>query len=217
MPLIYKKSIDKESFLGVWDITESYMDLISELSLSDEEFNILNSFKSESRKKQWLSYRVLIKHLVNLDMFFEMTYDEHGKPFLLKPDYQLSVSHSNNYSAVILSKKSFVGIDIEKIHPKIKKITSKFLNKKELKNINISKDNVDLEKIYAYWCSKEALYKLYGKKNVSLRKHIHINPFIYNETGNLSGEIISEQFSLYYKLHYFKIKEYMLSYLIKNK
>ncbi len=217
MPLVYKKSIDKGSFFGVWDITESYMELVSELSLSDEEFKILNGFKSESRKKQWLSYRVLIKQLVNLDMFFKMTYDEHGKPFLLKPDYHLSVSHSGNYSAVILSKNCFVGIDIENVHPKIKKIVSKFLNEKELKNIKLSERSDDLEKIYVYWCAKEALYKLYGKKNVSLREHIHINPFSYKETGNINGEIISKQFSLHYKLQYFKINNYMLSYLIKKK
>ena len=136
MPLIYKKSIDKDSFFGVWEITEKYMDLLSGLSLNNEEFDILNSFKSENRKIQWLSYRVLIKELINLDVFFEMMYDEHGKPYLLNPNYELSVSHSGNYSAVILSKCFHVGIDIEKIDPKIYSVISKFLNEKEQKNLD---------------------------------------------------------------------------------
>jgi 4'-phosphopantetheinyl transferase len=215
MPLIYKKSIDKDSFFGVWEITENYMDLLSGLSLNNSEFDILNSFKSENRKIQWLSYRVLIKELVNLDVFFEMTYDEHGKPYLLNPNYELSVSHSGNYSAVILSKRFHAGIDIEKIDPKIYSVISKFLNEKEQKNLDSGESA--LEKIYVYWCAKEALYKLYGKKNVSLKEHIHINSFDYSKEGEVQGEIISESFSLNYRIQYFKLNNYMLCYLLKEK
>ncbi len=215
MPLIYKKSIDKDSFFGVWEITEKYMDLLSGLSLNNEEFDILNSFKSENRKIQWLSYRVLIKELVNLDVFFEMMYDEHGKPYLLNPNYELSVSHSGNYSAVILSKRFHVGIDIEKIDLKICKVISKFLNEREQQKL-ISCES-ELEKVYVYWCAKESLYKLYGKKNVSLKDHIHINSFDYAKEGEVQGEIISESFSLNYRIHYFKLNNYMLCYLLKEK
>ena len=61
------------------------------------------SFKSEIRKKQWLSYRILLKKMISPHPA-SIEYDAFGKPYLKNSDLYLSISHSGDYSAVIVSK-----------------------------------------------------------------------------------------------------------------
>ena len=68
----------------------------------------------------------------------------------------LSITHSKEFSAVALSKK--VGLDIEIQQQKIKNLTSKFIiNHTEI-------DNYDIKNLTNIWCIKESTYKAFGKK-----------------------------------------------------
>ncbi len=55
----------------------------------------------------------------------DLFYDEFGKPHL-KDDKYISITHSFNFSGIIVSENK-VGIDIEKQRPIITKIASKFV------------------------------------------------------------------------------------------
>jgi 4'-phosphopantetheinyl transferase len=64
-----------------------------------------------------------------------------------------------------------VGIDIERMRPRIEKVRERFLHTEESASIN--KDKV-LEQLTLAWCAKEALYKLYGQRNLDFRENIRV-------------------------------------------
>ncbi|MCD6112847.1 MAG: 4'-phosphopantetheinyl transferase superfamily protein [Bacteroidales bacterium] len=221
MPLKYKKKINQDVLLGIWEITESENELLRNINLKEKEKDFFKSLKNSTRRKHWLSYRNIINSfLKNNDT--EIYYDENLKPHFLNLDYNFSVSHSGDFAAVILSKKNKVGIDIEQINPRVKKVITKFLNDYEIKNFN-SEENISIEKLYVYWCAKESLLKLYGKKNLDFKKNIIIQDFDYNKNTDinlLSGEIKADfkagDYKGEYILNYTKLINYMLVYVVEN-
>ena len=190
MPVEYIRKINKDIILGLWKITEDVGFFLSELNLSEKEIEILNSFVNENRKKHWLAYRILIDRLVNNNQHNEINYDENRKPHIKNSGFHISVTHTGNYAAAIISKTSSVGIDIEKITPRILKVKHKFLNKNELKS---SEDENALEYLYIYWCSKEAMYKLYGKRNLDFKENIFVEEFTVSAKGEIKGIIKTDK------------------------
>ncbi len=211
MPIILTKQINTNTLLAVWEITETTDYFLSKLILDKTESDIFKNFKSDFRRKHWLSYRLLIKELLNLKINLNISYDKYNRPYFTNSSLNLSVSHSGKYSAVIISKTQKTGIDIEKIHIRIKRITDKFMSKEEQNQI---KHSDKLEYLYIYWCAKEALYKLFEKKNIIFKKNIIISPFIYKETGFIKGKIKINDFEQIYTLSYKKIDDYMLVYVV---
>ena len=95
---------------------------------------------------------------------------------LVNPQRSISISCCSDYSAVLISPdmKIMHGIDIEPIHSKILKVTQKFMN---IQEHNEWEKTESVEKAIAYWTFKEAIFKAYGKRYITLRENIHINSF----------------------------------------
>ncbi|MCK4638030.1 MAG: 4'-phosphopantetheinyl transferase superfamily protein [Bacteroidales bacterium] len=210
MPIFFKKQINDNILIGIWKISESAEWLNSKLILDKEDFEIFNSFKTELRKKHWLTYRILLKELIDSKSELKILYDESGKPYLKNSNYKISVSHSFEFAAAIVSRKVPAGIDIEKISQRIERIKNKFLSENELKDIN---ESFRLEKLYIYWCAKEALYKLYGKRDLNFITNIKIAPFNFEQKGHINGELSGNSNSKKYKLFYEQVNDYMLVYV----
>jgi 4'-phosphopantetheinyl transferase len=213
MPVYLKRNIADSSLLGVWEITETPEVLLRKIRLNKEEKDLYDGFRNDTRRMQWLSYRVLLKELITEEEYSHVIYDEFGKPYLLYDSHHLSVSHSGKYSAAIVSRDFPVGIDIEITHPKIEKVVHKFLSDKEMKHIG---DASRLEKLYVYWGAKESLYKLYGERNLLFQENILLQPFNFAEKGEFTGEINTGKFQKEYTIHYEKLNDYMLVYTIAS-
>jgi 4'-phosphopantetheinyl transferase len=170
MAELFRKIIDEHTLYAIWQISESAEELRSAISLREEEEILYQSFVAESRKKQWLAYRLLIRDLLKPDNF-PVEYDQSGKPFLAGSDFHISVTHTEDLAAVIISRHARVGIDIEKIKRRIEKVRDKFLHTEESAFIEKGKE---LEQLTLAWCAKEALYKLYGQRNLDFREHISV-------------------------------------------
>jgi 4'-phosphopantetheinyl transferase len=168
MAEMLRKQIDEHTLYAIWQISESVEELWSAIILREEEEVLYRSFVAESRKKQWLAYRLLVSDLLRPDNF-PIEYNEGGKPFLAGSDFHISVTHTEDLAAVIISRNAMVGIDMEKIRPRVAKVKDRFLNPAELASIN--KDR-ELEQLTLAWCAKEALYKLYGDRNLDFRENI---------------------------------------------
>ena len=139
--------------------------------------------KSELHQKGFLSVRQLLKELNYQDA--DVYYDEFGKPFL-KDGTHISITHSFFFSAIILSKKSEVGIDIEKQRDKIIKIAPKFTELEAYQHLANPLNLV--KKLTMVWGAKESLYKIYGKKKIVFQKHIFIEDFTLS-SAKTYGEI----------------------------
>lgn len=173
MPLVYYNKISNGLELGIWHITESVDELLKYLYLNKEEFSTLYSFKSEKRKKQWMSYRALIRTIVQTDFIYRIYYDENNKPYLVNPTRAISVSHTDNYSAVLINENvnEIRGLDVEKLSEKAFRNKNKFLTDEE---INL----LPMDNLYFYstlfWSAKESVYKKSNIPNIFLKSNIKI-------------------------------------------
>jgi len=167
--------------------------------------------KNGNRRKQWLAYRILLQNLW-YEQPMEIVYDKFGKPHIMNSEHMnFSASHSGSYAAVITGLKCQVGIDIEKITPRLLQVKERFLSGIEL---NAFGPSYDLEKLGIYWCGKEALYKVYGKPEVDLRNDIFIHSFDYlcATSGYCKATMTTPENIMEYILWYKKWGDYMLVY-----
>ncbi|MFC4212054.1 4'-phosphopantetheinyl transferase family protein [Pedobacter lithocola] len=211
MPVVYNKNIDEHSVLAIWKIEETEAELLAGLQLKQHEWDIISSFNNGKRMLHWLSTRLLLRTLLNTEKYIDCQFDEDGKPYLPNSDYKISLSHSYDYAAVMMSKDNAVGVDIELIKHKIKTIKHKFLNDVELAQRQIG-DNT--EGLYVCWCAKEAIYKWHGKKGLEFKQHIHIKPFKLKNEGSLNALVELPTGTRELTVNYFKTKDgYMLGYV----
>ena len=186
----------KEEFceIAVWKTQES-LDEIIQLSNSSH----VSKFKTEKRKKELLSTRILLRKLLPDD---SISYNIHGAPEL-KNNKFISISHSKDLTAIIIGQ-SKVGIDVEKIREKALRVSSKFISKNAHKLIS-------KEKATLIWCCKEAIYKWYQKGKINFIEDIKILPFRIQETGSLIAKFKSKKLVLQYQ----KIEDHFLVYVCK--
>jgi phosphopantetheinyl transferase len=183
MALYKTLTVSNTTKVLIWKIEETISILKDEISLSENSINRLHSMKSELHQKGFLSIRHLLKIAGYTD--FDLIYDEFGKPHL-NDGKHISITHSYNFTAIIISNKNPVGIDIEKQREKILKIAHKFTPIEEYKTIA----NVDalISKLTIVWGGKESLYKIYGKKKILFLHHIYIEDFKFSD-NKTTGEI----------------------------
>ncbi|MCC7331822.1 MAG: 4'-phosphopantetheinyl transferase superfamily protein [Flavobacteriales bacterium] len=201
MPIVQKKNINENIRLGIWCINESTEELIMLLNNNSLELEVKSKTSNEIRIKQWLSVRLLLKEFYpELEIF----YTEYGKPYL-KNGTEISISHSGKYVVLLLNTQKSCGVDIEQISEKVNKIKFKFLNNKELNMAN------SIEKLTIFWCLKEALYKLYGKKELIFKEQLlveSITDSIYKGTIKFNN---TEEI---HELRVEKIEDFILVYTI---
>jgi 4'-phosphopantetheinyl transferase len=212
MPLFRKTQLTPKTSMGIWKIEEQPEELRNQLRLTPAEDAYYETLRSELRKKHWLSYRSILKSLMDKGST-ELVYDEFGKPHSTNRDYHLSVTHSGIFSAAIVSLEGAVGIDIETLKDRVERVKDKFLSADEKESIGNVKR---LEKLYIHWGAKESLYKLHGKPEVEFARDILITPFEYmtDEKGECSARMTTPQGTKEYSVHYEKIEDYMLVYTI---
>jgi 4'-phosphopantetheinyl transferase len=203
MPVYQTKNISASIILGVWKITEQKEELLNQLLKIGFDKSTIYQKKNEQRLMQWLATRLL------LSVFFKnatIIYDDLGKPHL-DNDWKISISHSNEFVAIILNKTDDCGIDIEKISNKVTKIKHKFLNPSDLKTVITNKH------LTLYWGAKEALYKCYGKKEVLFIENLFIEDFSEN-SKSFNGRIDMPELKKTLPMEYEIIEDYILTYTL---
>jgi 4'-phosphopantetheinyl transferase len=163
-----------------------------------EEFALF--LKTEEKRLIEKEAALYVVRAVLNDDSIEIFYEESGKPYL-KNGINISISHSHNYLAVLFSKTSEVGIDIEKVRDKIIQIRRKFLSAQELQHVQ----NASLEEHTVYWCAKEALYKASGISGLIFAEQLHIEPFTYSDIGGKINALLThpdskKKYTLHYKV-----------------
>jgi 4'-phosphopantetheinyl transferase len=186
--------------LGVWEITEDFDTMYALVNLDKQERARLDSFRSLSRKLEWLSVRALIRSMKGHDA--RISYNEKNKPFLNQGAANISISHSRNLTAILVSPDRRVGIDLEYMSGKISKLGHKFMNSREM----LTKDPKARKfHLYLHWCAKEALYKICDRQDVQFKEGITILPFEPEDNGFIRGHVVNsageEDFDLEYLHH----------------
>jgi 4'-phosphopantetheinyl transferase EntD len=183
MPL-YQKTEEADFSIGIWKIEE-------DLHYFEKLFHGYPEIKNSGQRLQWFASR----HLANVMLGKPDTIikDESGKPNLKTAALNISISHTNGFAAVILSKRYAVGIDIEAVHKKVERVAHKFLQDDEIAAIA---EEEKAAKMMLYWSAKESLFKLYGWGGLEFKTQLLIEPFTLQETGTLKADIITPHLPL---------------------
>lgn len=167
MPQLMKVNNGNQPFsFMIWHLKEGISYFLDKNKLSNEE--IIQFYgNTPANVLKWLCSRFIVKELSDNDS--HILKDDHGKPYIKGISNFISLSHSNNYFASIISASS-VGIDIEKKSSKAQKIQSKFCSNSDIQFV---KGGEDLDFFFTrLWTIKEAVYKAYGKKSLIFKDQI---------------------------------------------
>jgi 4'-phosphopantetheinyl transferase len=184
------------SIWALWKIEEDEPALAGELYPYE---SIPDNLTHAAKRLEYLAGRVLIKKLLekwNLS-FAGLRKDAAGKPFFINLDLHVSLSHSYPYVAAVIDRIKPVGIDLEQPKEKLLKIAPRVLNPQEFNDASH-----DITKHCVYWCAKETLIKIYGKRHLHLSKELAIDPFVLQKQGMLTGRILANDLTATFPLHY---------------
>lgn len=166
-------------------ITEDEPTLWVGLLLTVSEQEELASISHPAQRIEWLACRVAVRQLVEAQgmSYAGLQKDAFGKPHLVGSPWHISLSHTAGWAAAVLHRLRPVGIDIEPIRDQFRRVVPRVLSESE-----IAHAAGDANRLAVYWCAKEALYKLYGKRRLTFREHLHIEPFADHQ-DQLTGHV----------------------------
>ena len=175
MPFITIESHIPNTSLGLWKIEEDEYYFLERVKLYDNEWVQLGKVIHPKKRLEWLSSRLCLKHLLDIKdtSRIESLRMDSGKPYLSNQSYNISYSHSLEYSAAIASQAHEVGVDIEYLKRK-RNIRTRFLFMDD-EELDWFEENPTFENFILIWSAKESLYKIVGR-GFGFKEHIHIRP-----------------------------------------
>ncbi len=207
MPLYKIITPNSQTTVKIWKITESFDVLMEEVALKPKSLERVLGMKSELHQCGFLSVRCLLKTFGYDDV--DLHYDENGKPYL-KDGKHISITHSFNFSAVIISD-AIIGIDIEKQRSKISIIANKFIDY-EFSYLDENASNY-INKLTIIWCIKESLYKLFATPGLSFKQHCLVIPMSDYEQETVAW-IDYEARKSRYNIHFLEFEGFTCAYAI---
>lgn len=188
--------------LGIWKVEEDREGLLSLLRRHEWIQNIY-PIKAESRVLEILSARILIKELTGEEK--EVYYNDTGKPFLADKSFYISVSHTRGYVSVAINKEKPIGLDIEYISEKIRRVQSRLISEHEY----IDRDN-ELVHLLLHWSAKEAMFKFLDAEGVDFRRHLFVSKFTPQKEGTFSAKEVRSSGEIDFKAYYRVGKEFVM-------
>ena len=204
---IYNSPDLHNSRLLLWNINESESELLSSIILTDYSKSRLKKIKSNIQRKQFLGVQNLLK-LIEIKND-EMSYDINGKPIL--NNQYISISHSFNYCGLVVSPNK-VGLDIEKLRPKVLNISNKFVSAFEFNLIK----KVNIRNITKIWTVKEAVFKAFGFPGINFKENITIQSF-NDDFDKAIVKIYKKDVVEYYSIEIINFSQYICSVAIQIK
>jgi phosphopantetheinyl transferase len=153
--------------------------------------------KSELHQRAFLSVRKLLQKAGYTD--FDLFYDTNGKPYL-KDGKHISISHSHEFSAIVLSDEN-IGIDLEMQREKIIRIAEKFADEPFVFAVRENKTDF-ISKLTVLWGIKESVFKIRNEEGISFKDHIQAFPFEISDgkcTAELHFNKLIQQYTIFFE------------------
>ena len=147
-------------------------------------------FQNDKRRREHLAWRRVVRNELGRDVVID--YNEVGAPVVDTPNTYISVAHGGDSVAVAIADEP-VGVDIEALDRNYERIMSRYMSPTEEA---LSKME---EWPAVVWTAKEAIYKLYGKREVDLTQDIRIQTFdpelmlLIAEVRDIKGIVVKAQ------------------------
>mgnify|MGYP003305217427 FL=1 len=200
MALYLRKKLDNKAEIAVWHVTESEEELLSLTSVPNDELEEISLFRSESQRRQKLAVRALINEVFEEKMY--LNHHDNGQPYLENCATNISITHTENYVAIIIHDEEEVGIDVESLDRDFSVVEQKALSEDEIDDLEKNKRN---EQLAIYWCAKEAIFKRMSLNRVVYSEQIEVEKFNVRKEGELEATFIhkdehEEDFELEYMI-----------------
>jgi 4'-phosphopantetheinyl transferase len=210
MPLYKTIAVNPSIKVLIWKVRETEAQLSEGVVLTPKCQNRLVGMRSELHRRGFLSIRHLLAEEGYTD--HDLFYDDMGKPHLRDGRF-ISITHSHEFTGIIISEREEVGIDIEMQREKILRIANKFTPLEEYKTVA----NVDalVRKLTIVWGAKESLFKIYAQPGLSFLHHIDITDFSFSET-HTTGTILYKGKSSHYDIDFMEFEGYTCVYAVKK-
>ncbi|MBW8242280.1 4'-phosphopantetheinyl transferase superfamily protein [Muricauda oceani] len=209
MPLYKTITVSPTTKVYIWKVTETEGELSKNVELTDHCQSRMDGMKSEAHRRAFLSIRHLMAEAGYMDQ--DLYYDDFGKPHL-KDGKFISITHSRNFTGIIISESDEVGIDIEMQRDKILKIAHKFTPIQEYKTLANSEALV--RKLTIVWGAKESLYKIYAQQGLSFLRHINVIDFSFEDTRTVA-EILYNGKKSHYEIEFLEFEGFTCVYALK--
>lgn len=201
MPLYDTKHIDSDVFLAVWRIEEDTDELYREVYLSAQDKELYHRIRNENRRKEWLTARLLTQMMLEEEL--SISYEDSGRPYIQNSEWHISITHKKEFVGVLLARNRRVAIDIEELSARIDKIYDYYMHPNELAQIVRNHRNFQL---HLYWCAKECLIKVTGKRTLSILKDMYVHP-IHPVLDSFTAEVRMEEEMVPFEMFYEKLSD----------
>lgn len=125
-------------------------------------------FQNDRRRREHLAWRRVVRSELGRNVLIE--YNEVGAPVVDTPNTHISVAHGGERVAVAFADEP-VGVDVESLDRNYDRVKSRYMSPAE-------EALSEMEEWPAVvWTAKEAIYKLYGQREVDLTEDIRIMAF----------------------------------------
>lgn len=149
--------------IWIWKIDGSEDLLLKSLPINFQKE--LMFIKAPLARLHYVSTRYLLKNYAKINSIHK---DANGMPITGKKNEFISITHDNDFSAVAFSLKK-VGIDVQEVTGKIKRIANRFVHKEDKININD-----EYRVLTLIWAAKEAVFKYLQKTGVVFKEELKI-------------------------------------------
>lgn len=209
MPIYKTITVSPTTKVYIWKVTEEEVELSKNVELTPHCQNRMDGMKSETHRRAFLSIRHLMAEAGYVD--HDLYYDNFGKPHL-KDGKFISITHSRNFTGIIVSESDEVGIDIEMQREKILKIAHKFTPIEEYKTL--ANAEAIIRKLTIVWGAKESLYKIYAERGLSFLRHMNVIDFSFDDNRTVA-EIMYQGKKSHYEIEFLEFEGFTCVYAIK--
>lgn len=189
--LVSIENIADDVLLGLWKMEDE-----PSLKVREKEQKAVRELVAAM-----LQYKTSIGESSRTDDTVEIGHKESGKPIL--KGWHISISHTKGYAAVLLSKNHEVGIDIEYVSDRVKRIADRFLR--------LDEQAESVTDLLLHWCAKEAVYKLYSEQDLTFQQmkivDLQSESDFFHVESEMNNGIVSVT-KVFYLVH----QDYVLTY-----
>lgn len=209
MPIYKTITVSATTKVYIWEVTETEERLWENVELTAHCQQRMDGMKSGAHRRAFLSIRQLLALAGYVDS--DLWYDDFGKPHLRDGNY-ISITHSHQFTGIIVSQSDEVGIDIEMQREKILRIAHKFTPIEEYRTL--ANTEALVRKLTIVWGAKESLYKIYAQQGLSFLRHIDVMDFSF-EDGRTAAEILFRGKKSQYEVAFLEFGGFTCVYAIK--
>jgi len=138
--------------------------------------------RKEKREKELLMEESLLRLLFGTGQ--KLDHYPNGQPFLPNRPDHISIAHTNRFGVVLVHPQKRVGVDMECLDRNFSAVECRALSNREVGFLSPNQ-NLRCLQLAILWSAKEALFKCVSQEGVDFARHMQVEPFVPQESGNL--------------------------------